>query len=205
LGETAPNKKSKNKVDEDAIQSSGEDTLETSKSTDQIKERQNDGQDLTQDKDINGEPVTERGTAEASQALIANDAQASQDVTEKDDTIKSGEQTNDQRQSGDVEHRPQTCESPAEDEAVQKINLDERHEEDKEVEPQKQQLPADEQKHKDESDDVGNEPLVESKSAESGTTNRTEEANTLQVDISYLHDSLACVTRCNLINQKLFS
>jgi hypothetical protein len=205
LGETAPNKKSKNKVDEDAIQSSGEDTLETSKSTDQIKERQNDGQDLTQDKDINGEPVTERGTAEASQALIANDAQASQDVTEKDDTIKSGEQTNDQRQSGDVEHRPQTCESPAEDEAVQKINLDERHKEDKEVEPQKQQLPADEQKHKDESDDVGNEPLVESKSAESGTTNRTEEANTLQVDISYLHDSLACVTRCNLINQKLFS
>jgi hypothetical protein len=205
LGETAPTKKSKNTVDEDAIQSSGEDTLETSKSTDQIKERQNDGQDLTQDKDINGEPVTERGTAEASQALIANDAQASQDVTEKDDTIKSGEQTNDQRQSGDVEHRPQTCESPAEDEAVQKINLDERHKEDKEVEPQKQQLPADEQKHKDESDDVGNEPLVESKSAESGTTNRTEEANTLQVDISYLHDSLACVTRCNLINQKLFS
>jgi hypothetical protein len=205
LGETAPTKKSKNTVDEDAIQSSGEDTLETSKSTDQIKERQNDGQDLTQDKDINGDPVTERGTAEASQALIANDAQASQDVREKDDTIKSGEQTNDQRQPGDVEHRPHTCESRAEDEAVQKINLDERHEEDEEVEPQKQQLPADEQKHKDESDDVENEPLVEPKSAENGTTNRTEEADTLQVDISYLHDLLACVTHCNLINQKLFS
>jgi hypothetical protein len=91
LGETAPTKKIKNTVDEYAFQSSGEDTLETSKSIDQIKERQNDGEDLTQDKDINGEPVTERGTAEASQTLIANDAKALQDVTEKDDTIKSGE------------------------------------------------------------------------------------------------------------------
>jgi hypothetical protein len=100
-------------------------TLETSKSTDQIKERQNDGHDLTQDKGINGEPVTERGNAEASQALIANDAQASLDVMEKDDTIRCGEQTHDQRQSSDVEYRPQTCESPTEDEAVQKINLDE--------------------------------------------------------------------------------
>jgi hypothetical protein len=49
---------------------------------------------------------------------------------------------------------------------VQKTNLDERHEEDEEVEPQKQQLLADEQKHKDEIDDVSNEPLVKSKSAE---------------------------------------
>jgi hypothetical protein len=121
LGETAPTKKSKNKVDEDIIQSSGEDTLETLKSTGQIKERQNDEHDLTQDKGINGEPVTERGTAEASQALIANDAQASQDVTEKDGTIRSGEQTHDQRQSGDVEHRPQTCESLAENKVVQKM------------------------------------------------------------------------------------
>jgi hypothetical protein len=44
---------------------------------------------------------------------------------EKDDTIRCGEQTHDQRQSSDVEYRPQTCESPTEDEAVQKINLDE--------------------------------------------------------------------------------
>ncbi|GJN18915.1 hypothetical protein PR202_gb06127 [Eleusine coracana subsp. coracana] len=63
LGETIPTtKKSKNLADEDVIQSSGEDTLESSN-----------------DKDINRESVTERGTTEISQALIGNDAQASQE------------------------------------------------------------------------------------------------------------------------------
>ncbi|TVU33523.1 hypothetical protein EJB05_25346 [Eragrostis curvula] len=198
LGETVPTtKKSNNTTDDDAIQSSGEDKLESSNSNDQIKEEQktgaeqnssqmsseHHGENIThvQDKDINGELITEIGTAEASQAVIGDDTQASQDVTENDDTIKSDEQTSDKRQSDGVEHQLQTCESSVEDEAVQKVSLDEQHKKDEEVESKKEQLQADEQKHEDTRDDVTIKPLLESKNKENGTT-MTEETDRFEAE-----------------------
>ncbi|GJM90123.1 hypothetical protein PR202_ga06372 [Eleusine coracana subsp. coracana] len=133
---SAEPKKSKNLADEDVIQSSGEDTLESSN-----------------DKDINRESVTERGTTEISQALIGNDAQASQECYRGRWKQRKVASMNDTK-------------------------------EDEEVETQKEQLQADEQKHKDESDDGSNEPLVESKNTDNGTTNRTRETDMLELEPS---------------------
>ncbi|KAL6629207.1 hypothetical protein ACP70R_028972 [Stipagrostis hirtigluma subsp. patula] len=164
LGETAfTTQKSDN--DEDAVQSSGEDILENANNIDQIKEEQKAG-----------ELLTESSTAEASQALLENDPQALEDVMDKDDAIKGGEQTSDQDSSkpGDIVLQLQTCESAVEEEAVKIINLDQQQKENEDSESQKEELQADEQKHEDKRDDVATEPLVEPQDIENSTTNTTE-------------------------------
>ncbi|KAL6888552.1 hypothetical protein ACP4OV_009578 [Aristida adscensionis] len=165
---------SDNTTDEDAVQSSGEDRLEKSNNIDQIKEEPK-----------SGELLKERGTAEASQALLENDPQALEDITEKDDVIKNGEQTNDQDSIplGDVAAvEPQPCESSVEDEAIQKISLDRQQKEDEEIESQKEEPQEDEEKHEGKKDDVTKELLVEPQNIENGVTNRTEGADAFEAE-----------------------
>jgi len=185
LGETVlTTPKSENTTDEDDVQSSSDNTLETPKDIHQVKEEQKagpehnssqmsseqHGENIThvQDRDIKGELLTKRGTAEASQALFESDPQVAQDVTEKDDTIKGGEQTNDHdnMQLGDIALQLQTCETDAlsiakQDEAAQKVDLDQQQKEDEEIGSQKEELQVDEQKQEEKTDDVTTEPLVE--------------------------------------------
>ncbi|XP_062224166.1 uncharacterized protein LOC133922728 isoform X2 [Phragmites australis] len=192
--------RSENMTDDEAVQSSGDDTLETSNDIHQVKEEQKAvaehnssqmSQNIThiQDRDITEEVLTKRGTAEASQVLFGSDPQAAQDVTEKDDTIKCGEQTtdHDNRQPGDVALQLQTCEADAlsiakQDEAVQKVDLDQQQTEDEEIESQKEELQADEQKHEDKRDGFTTEPLVEPQNIENGTTNRTEDTDAFEAE-----------------------
>ncbi|CAL4971599.1 unnamed protein product [Urochloa decumbens] len=181
---------SENVTDEAAVQSPGDDILETSNNIDQIKEEQNDGCEHNsseisgvqnvgniihvQDRDISGEPITERGTEEASQALFESDPQGSQNAAKED------EQTSDlSKQPDDVELQLQTCEADAlsngrQDEVVKNVDLDQQQKEDGEIESQKEELQADEQKHEDKGGDFTMEPLVEPKDIENSTKNRTE-------------------------------
>ncbi|XP_062218102.1 uncharacterized protein LOC133918305 [Phragmites australis] len=202
LGETVLTPlKSENTTDKDDVQSSSDDTLETPKDIHQVKEEQKagtehnssqmsqHGENIThvQDRDIKGEFLTQKGTAEASQALFESDPQVAQEVTEKDDTIKGDEQTNDHdnRQLG-VVLQLQSCETDAlsivkQDEAAQKVDLDQQQKED-EIESQKEELQVDEQKHEEKTDDFATEPLVEPQNIENGTTNRTEDTDAFKAE-----------------------
>ncbi|RLN09687.1 hypothetical protein C2845_PM11G13720 [Panicum miliaceum] len=189
LGETVlTTQGSENVTDEDAVQSAGDDILETSNNIDQVKEVQKDGCEHNssemsgaqneeniihvQDRDIGVELLTKRGTdEEASQALFESD------------TTEDGEQISDlNRQPDDVALQLQTCEADAlsigrQDEVVQKVDLDQEQNEDEHIQSQKEELQADEQKHDDKAGDFTREPLAEPEDIKNGTTDRTEDTD----------------------------
>ncbi|CAN6237103.1 unnamed protein product [Urochloa humidicola] len=198
LGETVlTTEGSENVTDEAAVQSPRDDILETSNNIDQVKEEQKDGCEHNsseisgvqnvgniihvQDRDISGEPLTKRGTEEASQALFESDPQGAQDAAKEDDSIEGGEQTTDlSKQPDDVALQLQTCEADAlsngrQDEVVKNVDMDQQQKEDGEIESQKKELQADEQKHVDKGGDFAMEPLVEPEDIENNTKNRTED------------------------------
>lgn len=207
LGETVlTTRRSENMIDEDAIQISGDDTVETSNNIHQVKEEPNAGTEHNssqmasecngenethvQDRNVDVRILTESGTAEASQALFENDPQAAQDTTEKDDTTKGSEQTSDHdsRQHFDVAIQQQSCETDAlsileQDEALQKNDSDPKQKEDEENESQNDELQVDEQKHEENRDDLTIEPLVEYQNFENGATNKTKDNDTFKVNI----------------------
>ncbi|CAL5060475.1 unnamed protein product [Urochloa decumbens] len=182
---------SENVIDEAAVQSPGDDILETSNNINQVKEEQKDGCEHNsseisgvqnvgniihvQDRDISGEPLIKSGTEEASQVLFESDPQGAQDAAKED------EQTSDlSKQPDDVELQLQTCEADAlsngrQDEVVKNVDLDQQQKEDGKIESQKEELQADEQKHEDKGDDFTMEPLVDPKDIENSTKNRTED------------------------------
>ncbi|CAD6248189.1 unnamed protein product [Miscanthus lutarioriparius] len=206
LGETIfTTQRSENLIDEDAVQTSVSDTVETSNNIHQVKEEPNagtehnssqmaserNGENAThvQDRDVDVQILTESGTAEASQALFENDPQAAQDTTEKDDTTKGSEQTidHDSRQHCDVALQQQSCETDAlsileQDEALQKIHSDQKQKEDEEIKSQNDELQVDEQKHEDNRDDLTTEPLVEYQNFENGATNKTKDNDAFEAD-----------------------
>nr|CAB3448757.1 unnamed protein product [Digitaria exilis] len=195
---------SENVTANDAVQSPGDDILETSNNTDQVKEEQKDRYEHNsskmsgtqnedniinvQDRDISGELLTKIGTEDASQALFESDPLGAQDVTEKDDTIEGGEQTSDlNSQPDDVAFQPHTCEADAlsiekQDEVVQKVDLDQQQKEDEKIESQKEELQTDEQKHEDNGDDFTTESLVEYEGIENDPTYRTEDSNACEAE-----------------------
>ncbi|RLM78582.1 hypothetical protein C2845_PM12G01710 [Panicum miliaceum] len=186
-------KGSENVTDEDAVQSSGDDILDTSNNIDQFKEEQKDGCEHNssemsgaqneeniihvQDRDITVELLTKRGTdEEASQALFESD------------TTEDGEKISDlNRQPDDVALQLQTCEADAlsigrQDEVVQKVDLDQEQNEDEHIQSQKEELQADEQKHDDKAGDFTTEPLVEPEDIKNGTTDRTEDTDACEAE-----------------------
>ncbi|CAN6242949.1 unnamed protein product [Urochloa humidicola] len=198
LGETVLRTEgSENVTDEAAVQSPGDDIVETSNNIDQVKEEQKDGCEHNssemsgvqnvgniihiQDRDISEEPLTKRGTEEASQGLFESDPQGAQDAAKEDDSTEGGEKTSDlSKQPDDVALQLQTCEADAlsigrQDGVVQNADLDQQQKEDEEIESQKEELQADEQKHEDKGDDFTMEPLVEPEDIENSTKNRTED------------------------------
>lgn len=204
LGETVlPTQGSENMTDEDAVQSPGDDRLETS-NTDHVKEEQKDGCEHNssemsgvhkeentihvQERDISGQLLTKKGTEEATQASFESDPQGAQDVTKEDDTTEDGEQTSDlNKQPDDVALQLQTCEADAlsigrQDEVVQKVDLDQQQKKDEEIENQKEEIQADEQKHEDKGDDFTMEPLVEPDDIENGAKNRTEDTDVCEAE-----------------------
>jgi len=207
LGETVfTTQSSENLIDEDVVQTSVSDTVETSNNIYQVKEEPNagtehnssqmasehNGENTThvQDRDIDVQILTESGNADASQALFENDPQAAQDTTEKDDTTKGSEQTihHNSRQHCDVALQQQSCETDAlsileQDEALQKIDSDQKQKEDEEIESQNDELQIDEQKHEDKRDDLTTEPLVEYQNFENGATNKTKDNDAFEVNI----------------------
>jgi len=206
LGETVfTTQSSENLIDEDVVQTSVSDTVETSNNIYQVKEEPNagtehnssqmasehNGENTThvQDRDIDVQILTESGNADASQALFENDPQAAQDTTEKDDTTKGSEQTihHNSRQHCDVALQQQSCETDAlsileQDEALQKIDSDQKQKEDEEIESQNDELQIDEQKHEDKRDDLTTEPLVEYQNFENGATNKTKDNDAFEAD-----------------------
>ena len=207
LGETVlTTQRSENMIDEDAVQTSVSDTVETSNNIHQVKEEPNagtehnssqmasecNGENTThvQGRDVDVQILAESGTAEASQALFENDPQAAQDTTEKDDTTKASEQTSDHdsRQHCDVALQQQSCETDAlsileQDEALQKIHSDQKQKEDEEIKSQNDELQVDEQKHEDNRDDLTTEPLVDYQNFENGATNKTKDNDEFEVNI----------------------
>lgn len=202
LGETVlTTQRSENMIDENAVQTSGDDTVETSNNI-QVKEEPNAGtehnsshmasepngenENHDQDRDVDVQILTESGTAEASQALFENDPQAAQDTTEKDNPTKGSEQTS--RQHCDVALQRQSCETDTlsileQDEALQKIDSDQKQKEDGEIETQNDKLQVDEQKHEEKRDDLTTEPLVEYQNFEMGAINKTKDNDAFEVNI----------------------
>ncbi|XP_025815798.1 titin-like isoform X2 [Panicum hallii] len=194
LGETVlTTQGSENVTDEDAVQSSGDDILDTSNNIDQFKEEQKDGCEHNsskmsgaqneeniihvQDRDISVELLTKRGTdEEASQALFESD------------TTEDGEKISDlNRQPDDVALQLQTCEADAlsigrQDEVAQKVDLDQEQNEDEHIQSQKEELQADEQKHDDKAGDFTTEPLVEPEGIKNGNTDRTENTDACEAE-----------------------
>ncbi|XP_066321030.1 LOW QUALITY PROTEIN: uncharacterized protein [Miscanthus floridulus] len=206
LGETVlTTQRSENMIDEDAVQTSGDDTIETSNNIHQVKEEPNAGTEHNssemasgrngenethvQDRNVDVQILTESGTAEASQALFENDPQAAQDTTEKDGTTKASEQTSDHdsRQHCDVALQQQSCETDAlsileQDEALQKNDSDQKQKEDEEIESQNDELQVDEQKHEENRDDLTTEPLVDYQNFENGATNKTKDNDEFEAE-----------------------
>ncbi|WVZ78003.1 hypothetical protein U9M48_025784 [Paspalum notatum var. saurae] len=206
LSETVLTQRSENMTDEDAVQSSSNDTLETSSNIHQVKEEQKAGtehsssqmsseqnrENIThvQDRDVEEEILRERGTAEASQALFENDPGEAEDVTEKADTIKGDEQTSyDSRQHGYVALQQQSCETDAlsmekQDEALQKIELGQKQKEDEEIEYQneEQKPQVDEPTQEEKRADLTTEPLMEHQNIENGATNRTADNDAVEAE-----------------------
>ncbi|KAJ1277754.1 hypothetical protein BS78_04G027400 [Paspalum vaginatum] len=205
LSETVLTQRSENMTDEDAVQSSSNDTLETSSNIHQVKEEQEAGtehsssqtsseqnrENIThvQDRDVKEEILRERGTAEASQALFENYPREAEDAMEKDDTIKGDEQTSyDSRQHGDVALQQQSCETDAlsmekQDEALQKIELGQKQKEDEsEYQNEEQELQADEHTQEEKRADLTREPLMEHQNIENGAMNRTEDNDAVQAE-----------------------
>ncbi|KAG2648309.1 microtubule-associated protein futsch-like isoform X1 [Panicum virgatum] len=194
LGETVlTTQGSENVTDEDAVQSAGDDILETSNSIDQVKEEQKDecehnSSEMSgaqneeniihvQDRDISVELLTKRGTdEEASHALFESD------------TTEDGEQISDlNRQPDDVALQLQSCEPDAlsigrQDEVVRKVNLDQEQNEDEHIQSQKEELQVDEQKHDDKAGDFTTEPFAEPEDIKNGTTNRTEDTDACEAE-----------------------
>lgn len=193
-------------IDEDNVQTYGNDTVEASNSIHQVKEEPDagtehnssqmisecSGENAThvQDRDVDVWILTEGVIAEASQALLENDPQAAQDTIEKDDTTKSSEpiSDHDSRQHCDVEAiQQQSCETEAlsileQDEALQNIDSDQKQKEVEEIESQNDELQVDEQKHEDKRDDLAKEPLVEYQNFENRASNNTKDNDAFKVN-----------------------
>nr|CAB3445482.1 unnamed protein product [Digitaria exilis] len=189
FGETVlTTQESENVTANDAVQNPGDDILETSNNTDQVKEEQKDGYEHNsskmsgtqnednivnvQDRDISGVLLTKIGTEDASQALFESDPQDAQDITEKDNTIEGGEQTS-EADALSIEKQ---------DEVVQKVDWDQQQKEDEKIENQKEELQKDEQKHEDKGDDFTTESLVEYEGIENDPTYRTEDSNACEAE-----------------------
>ncbi|PWZ23140.1 hypothetical protein Zm00014a_008797 [Zea mays] len=199
-------RRSENMIDEDNVQTYGNDTVEASNSIHQVKEEPDAGTEHNssqmisecsgenethvQDRDVDMWILTEGVIAEASQALLENDPQAAQDTIEKDDTTKSSEpiSDHDSRQHCDVEAlQQQSCETEAlsileQDEALQKIDSDQKQKEVEEIESQNDELQVDEQKHEDKRDDLAKEPLVEYQNFENRASNNTKDNDAFKVE-----------------------